>query len=109
MSSEGGDGAKTQMAEASGTDLAGYEAQLAATQMFYTPQPAVEFVRSDALRETMANVTAFSFEHGLLGEGAPDAGYIGIELPGGEVLGSTTNVKLRFTDIYMSLAADGEL
>ena len=109
MSSEGGDGAKTQMAEASGTDLPGYEAQLDATQMFYTPEPAVEFVRSEALRETMANVTAFSFEHGLLGEGAPDAGFIGIELPGGEVLGSATNVKLRFSDTYMSLAADGEL
>jgi NitT/TauT family transport system substrate-binding protein len=31
--------AKTQMAEASGTDLAGYNAQLAATQMFYEPDP----------------------------------------------------------------------
>ena len=65
---EKGDAAKTHMAEASGTDLAGYNAQLSATQMFYTPQPAVDFVRSDALGETMASVAAFSFEHGLLGE-----------------------------------------
>ena len=110
MSVEGSeaDAAKTQMAVASGTDLAGYNAQLAATQMFYTAEPAVEFVRSEALRETMANVAAFSFEHGLLGEGAPDAGFIGIELPGGEILGSKTNVKLRFSDRYMKLAADGE-
>ena len=110
MSAEGtdADAAKTHMAEASGTDLAGYNAQLAATQMFYTAAPAVEFVRSDALGETMANVTAFSFEHGLLGEGAPDAGYIGIELPGSEVLGSKTNVKLRFTDRYMQMAAADE-
>ena len=56
----------------------------------------------------MANVAAFSFEHGLLGEGAPDAGFIGIELPGGEILGSKANVKLRFSDRYMKLAADGE-
>ncbi len=104
-----GDAAKTHMAEASGTDLAGYNAQLAATQMFYTPEPAVAFVRSAALRETMANVTSFSFDHGLLGEGAPDAGFIGIELPGGEVLGSKANVKLRFDDAYMEMAADGEL
>ena len=103
------DAAKTHMAEASGTDLAGYNAQLAATQMFYTPAPAVEFVRSDSLGETMANVTAFSFEHGLLGEGAPDAGFVGIALPGGEVLGSETNVKLRFDDTYMKMAADDEL
>ena len=110
MSAEGAeaDAAKNQMAVASGTDLAGYNAQLAATQMFYTAEPAVGFVRSDALGETMVNVAAFSFEHGLLGEGAPDAGFIGIELPGGEILGSKTNVKLRFSDRYMKLAADGE-
>ena len=104
-----GDAARTQMAEASGTDLAGYDAQLAATQMFYTPQPALEFVRSPALGTTMANVASFSFEHGLLGEGAPDAGFIGIELPSGQVLGAESNVKLRFDDTYMQMAADGAL
>jgi len=109
MSSEGGDGPKGQMARASGTDLPGYNAQLAATEMFYTPGPAVEFVQSDALRETMENVTAFSFEHGLLGDGAPDAGFIGIELPNGDVLGSKTNVKLRFSDTYMRMAASGDI
>ena len=104
-----GDAARTQMAEASGTDLAGYDAQLAATQMFYTPRPALEFVRSPALGTTMANVASFSFEHGLLGEGAPDAGFIGIELPSGQVLGAESNVKLRFDDTYMQMAADGAL
>ena len=104
-----GDAARTQMAEASGTDLAGYDAQLAATQMFYTPQPALEFVRSPALGTTMANVASFSFEHGLLGEGAPDAGFIGIELPSGQVLGAESNVKLRFDDTYMQMAADDAL
>ena len=103
------DAAKTHMAEASGTDLAGYNAQLAATEMFYTPAPAVDFARSERLSETMSNVTAFSFEHGLLGESAPDAGFIGVELPGGEVLGSNSNVKLRFDDTYMNMAAEGEL
>jgi len=103
------DAAKTQMAEASGTDLAGYNAQLAATQMFYEPAPAVEFVRSGALSDTMTNVAAFSYLHGLLGEGAPGPEFIGIELPGGEVLGSETNVKLRFDDTYMQMAAEGRL
>ena len=104
-----GAAAKTHMAEASGTDLAGYEAQLAATQMFYAPAQALEFVRSKALGETMSNVAAFSFEHGLLGEGAPDAGFIGVGLPGGEILGAKDNVKLRFDDTYMQMAADGAL
>ena len=111
MSAAGATGvaARTHMAEASGTDLAGYDAQLAATQMFYTPQPALDFVRSDALGETMTNVAAFSFEHGLLGEGAPDAGFIGIALPGGRILGAKDNVQLRFDDTYMQLAADDAL
>ena len=104
-----GDQAKAHMAEASGTDLAGYNAQLAATQMFYAPQPAVRFVRSPALGETMTNVAAFSFEHGLLGEGASDAGFIGIELPDGRILGAEDNVKLRFDARYMQMAVDGEL
>ena len=106
---EVGDAVRSHLAEASGTDLAGYDAQLAATQMFYTPAPAVEFVRSEALGNTMAKVTEFSFQHGLLGEGAPDAGFIGIALPGGKVLGSAENVQLRFDDAYMQMAADGEL
>ena len=106
---EAGDAAKRHMAEASGTDLAGYNAQLAATQMFYTPAPAVDFVRSAVLGETMTQVATFSFDHGLLGEGAADAGFVGIELPDGEVLGAEGNVKLRFDDTYMKLAADGQL
>ena len=104
-----GEAARKHMAEASGTDLAGYDAQLAATQMFYTPQPALDFARSDALAQTMTNVTGFSFEHGLLGDGAPDAGFIGIEFPGGKILGAKDNVKLRFNDSYMQMAADGSL
>ncbi len=106
---EAGDEAKTLMATASGTDLAGYNAQLAATRMFFEPQPAVEFLRSDDVVATMKNVAAFSFKHGLLGEGAPDSDFIGIAYPGGKVVGSTGNVKLRFDDTYMGMAANGEL
>lgn len=106
---EAGDGAKTLMATASGTDLAGYNGQLAATRMFFEPELAVEFVRSDDVATTMKNVAAFSFKHGLLGEGAPSSEFIGIAYPGGKVFGSTSNVKLRFDDTYMSMAAGGEL
>ena len=111
MSAAGADGdaAKTHMAEASGTDLAGYNAQLAATEMFYTPGPAVDFVRSDAVVSTMRSVADFSFDKGLLGEGAADAGFIGMEFPGGKTLGAEGNIKLRFDDTYMKMAADGEL
>ncbi|MGB5261428.1 MAG: putative urea ABC transporter substrate-binding protein [Gammaproteobacteria bacterium] len=114
MSTMSGDGkgavaARTQMAEASGTDLAGYESQLASTRMFYDAADAVAFVRSGELIETMQSVAAFSFKHGLLGEGAPDAGYIGTAYPGNKIVGNKNSVKLRFDDTYMAMAADGKL
>ena len=100
--------AKTFMAEASGTDLTGYEAQLASTEMFYTPKEALSLVNSKELVTTMENVAEFSFKHGLLGDGAPDAGFIGIEMPNG-TYGDKSNIKFRFDPTYMQMAADGAL
>jgi len=100
--------AKTYMATASGTDLSGYEAQLASTEMFYTPQAALALTNSKELVSTMENVAKFSFKHGLLGDGAPDAGFIGIEMPSG-TFGDASNVKFRFNPAYMQMAADGKL
>ncbi|MAZ88418.1 MAG: lipid kinase [Cellvibrionaceae bacterium] len=100
--------ARTYMAEASGTDLIGYDAQLASTEMFYSPTRALLLTRSGKLKDTMRNVAEFSFEHGLLGEGAPDAGAIGIEMPSG-VYGNSNNIKLRFDTTYMKQASQGQL
>lgn len=102
------DDAKTFMAEASGTDLAGYNAQLASTKMFYQPADAVAFTNSADLKTTMQKVAEFSFEHGLLGDGAPDAGFIGIETPAG-IYGDSGNVQLRFNPEYMEMASEGKL
>ncbi|GLR71509.1 putative urea ABC transporter substrate-binding protein [Agaribacter marinus] len=98
----------THMAEASGTDLAGYEAQLSTTKMFYQAKDAVAFTKSEQLPKTMEYVAKFSFEHGLLGDGAPDAGFIGIETPAG-IVGDKNNIQLRFNPSYMQMAADGKL
>ncbi len=100
--------AKTYMAEASGTDLAGYEAQLASTEMFFAPSAALDLTNSKKLVDTMKNVAEFSFMQGLLGDGAPDAGFIGVEMPAG-TFGDTGNVKFRFDPSYMQMAADGKL
>jgi NitT/TauT family transport system substrate-binding protein len=110
MSAAGDKGvaARTAMAEASATDLAGYDAQLASTEMFYTPAAALALTTSEQLISTMQSVAEFSFTHGLLGEGAPDAGFIGIETPTG-IYGDKGNVKLRFDPTYMQMAADGKL
>ncbi|MEY3007994.1 MAG: hypothetical protein RI942_2336 [Pseudomonadota bacterium] len=100
--------ARTFLGEASGTDLVGYEAQLASTQMFYTPTEALALTESKVVLETMEKVAEFSFDHGLLGDGAPDAGFIGIETPAG-TFGSSANIKLRFDPTYMKMAAEGQL
>ena len=110
MSAQTAEGAEVRafLGEASGTDLAGYESQLASTQMFYTPAEALTLTESEEVLATMKKVAEFSFDHGLLGDGAPDAGFIGVETPAG-IFGSTSNIKLRFDPSYMKMAAEGQL
>ncbi|MCV9961867.1 putative urea ABC transporter substrate-binding protein [Pararhizobium sp. BT-229] len=104
-----GKAAREAMGSASGTDLKGFEAQIAATKLFDKPADAVAFTASPSLPKTMDLVRNFLFEKGLLGSGAASADVIGIEMPDGKVLGDSGNVKLRFTEIYMKAAADGSL
>ncbi|MEO0521761.1 MAG: putative urea ABC transporter substrate-binding protein [Pseudomonadota bacterium] len=99
----------TAMAEASGTDLAGYKAQLSSTEMFYDAADAVAFTQSAELPATMVNVAEFLFEKGILGEGAPSADFVGVEYPGGTITGDPNNVQFRFDTTYMQMAADGAL
>lgn len=101
--------ALTDMAKASGTDLAGYQAQLATTRLFHTPQEALDFVTSPTLPQTMAKIAEFSFEHGILGEGARSPDAIGMQFAGDVVIGDGANVKLRFDPRYVQMAADGAL
>jgi NitT/TauT family transport system substrate-binding protein len=54
-------------------------------------------------------VRKFSFDHGLLGEGAKTVDVVGIEFPGGVTLGNKANIKMRFDASYMQMAADGKL
>ena len=99
----------TDMAEASGTDLAGYKAQLASTEMFYDPAAAVAFTQSPELPATMVSVAEFLFDKGILGEGAPSADFVGVEYPDGSVTGDANNVRFRYDTTYMQMAADGAL
>jgi NitT/TauT family transport system substrate-binding protein len=104
-----GKAAREAMGKASGTDLKGFEAQLAATRLFDKPADALSFTTSPNLPKTMDLVRNFLFQKGLLGNGAPSADVIGIEMPDGKVLGDGNNVKLRFTEAYMKSATDGSL
>lgn len=104
-----GKSAKNAMAAAAGTDLTGFESQLKTTKMFYEASDALDFSLSDHLIKTMERVAEFSFEHGLLGESAAHAGYIGIAYPNQKVSGDTANIKFRFNSEYIRLAAEKAL
>ena len=98
-----------EMAKASGTDVLGFNNQLKTTMMFYDAKDALTFSTSEDLVKTMKKVSEFSYEHGILGEGAKDATFVGIAFPNGKVYGNPNNIKLRFTDEYMKLASESKL
>jgi NitT/TauT family transport system substrate-binding protein len=104
-----GKAAKEAMAKASGTDLAGFERQLASTHMFYKAADGEAFTKGTTVGATMDRVRKFLFEKSLLGKDAKSANAIGIELGNKTVLGDKNNVKLRFDATYMEAAAKGAL
>ncbi|MFW3895598.1 putative urea ABC transporter substrate-binding protein [Pseudomonas bharatica] len=97
------------MAKASGTDLAGFERQLSTTYLFDTPKAALTFVSSAELPRTMDKVASFSFDHGLLGEGAKDSKAVGMSFANEVIVGNRDNLKLRFDPTYVRMAVDGSL
>ena len=104
-----GQAAQTAMAKASGTDLAGFGRQLATTHLFTTPADAYAFVTADGVVKSMDSVRKFSFEHGILGQGANSVNAVGIQFPAGKVLGDSRNLKMRFDSGFSKLAMDGKL
>jgi NitT/TauT family transport system substrate-binding protein len=102
-----GAAAREDMGKASGTDRAGFEAQLKTTKLFYSATEAAVFAKSPALKQTMKSVRDFLFSHGLFGEGAASADVIGIAFPDGSVLGDKAKVKVRFDSAVMDDAAAG--
>jgi NitT/TauT family transport system substrate-binding protein len=101
--------ALTAMAKASGTDSAGFDSQLATTHLFGTPAEAYAFTTSDGLVKTMDLVRRFSFDHGLLGQGAGTPDAVGIQFPGGKALGDPGNLKMRFDVKLTQMAENGQL
>jgi NitT/TauT family transport system substrate-binding protein len=106
---EAGKAARESMGKASGTDLAGFEAQLKATKLFVTPAEAYAFVTDPAEKTKFDYVRKFSYDKGLYGQNAKSVDDIGIEFADGSVLGSKENIKLRFDASFKKLAADGKL
>ncbi|MDX6804903.1 putative urea ABC transporter substrate-binding protein [Terrihabitans rhizophilus] len=101
--------AREAMAKLSGSTPESFDDQLKTTKLYSDPKEAVAFARDPALVEAMDRVRKFSFSHGLLGEGAKSPDEVGMSFPGGKTLGNAGNVKLRFDDTYMNMAATGAL
>ena len=55
----------------------------------------------------MQFVAKFLFDHGILGQGAPSADFVGVRIPGGKIVGDKSKVNLRFDTTYMEMAAAG--
>ena len=62
-----------------------------------TPADAYAFTTSPDLVKTMDLVRKFSFDHGLLGEGAKTVDAVGIEFPGGKTLGDARTSRCAST------------
>jgi NitT/TauT family transport system substrate-binding protein len=104
-----GEKARAAMAQLSGSSPESFDEQLKSTKLYADPKEATAFARDPGLIEAMDRVRKFSFSHGLLGEGARSPDEVGMSFPGGKTLGNAGNVKLRFDDTYMNMAAEGAL
>ena len=104
-----GDKVLAAIAEGSQDTLASYKEQLTTTKMFYTPQAAVTFGSSPDLKQKMALVRQFCFEHGLLGANTKSVDDVAIKYPDNSVQGKADRVRLNFDLNYMQMAAQGKL
>src|ERR1043165_368113 len=71
----------TAIAEGSQDTLASYKEQLSTTKMFYTPKSAADFTVSADLKQKMALVRQFVFDHGLLGANTKSVDEVAIKYP----------------------------
>jgi NitT/TauT family transport system substrate-binding protein len=104
-----GDKVLTGIAEGSQDTLASYKEQLSTTKMFYTPQSAVDFGASPDLKQKMALVRQFCFDHGLLGVNTKSVDEVAIRYPDGSVQGKSDRVRLVYDLSYMKMASQGKL
>lgn len=97
------------IAEGSQDTLASYKEQLSTTKMFYTPKEAADFGASADMKQKMALVRQFCFDHGLLGANTKSVDDVAIKYPDGSVQGKPDRVRLIFDVSYMRMAAQGKL
>ena len=109
MSQMTNDKVLTAIAEGSADTLASYKEQLSTTKMFYTPKAAADFGAAPEFKTKMALVRQFCFEHGLLGAQTKSVDEVAIQYPDGQVQGKADRIRLKFSNEYMQMAAQGKL
>ena len=111
MSAQGpaADKVLAEIAEGSGDSLPSYKEQLSTTKMFYQPQAAAQFGKSPDMKQKMALVRQFCFDHGLLGKNVASVDDVAIRYPDGTVQGKSDRVRLKFDTAYMEMAAQNSL
>jgi NitT/TauT family transport system substrate-binding protein len=97
------------MAKFAGGTIPEFRAQMATTFMFSKPEDGVKFVRDPKLAGIVTTVSQFCFDHGLYDQSIKTWDAIGVELPGGKIVGNAKNVKVHYLDSYMQAAAAGKL
>lgn len=97
------------MAKMSGTGTENYKDQLRTTYFYVKPADAVAYMTGADIVKHEDMVRQFSFAHGLFGPAATSVDAIGIEMPGGRVLGDRNNIKMRYDASFMKSAAEGKL
>ncbi len=97
------------IAEGSADSVESYKEQLSTTKLFYSAKDAAAFGASPEMKQKMALVRQFCFDHGLLGANSKSADEVAIQYPDGSVQGKADRVRLVFDVNYMRMAAEGKL
>lgn len=98
-----------KMADLSKASPAEFKSQIKTTALYYTPESAVKYTKSEEIKKKQDQVRNFCFAHHLLGENAKSVDVVGIEYPDGSIQGDKNKVKLRYNSKFMEEAAAGKI
>ena len=98
------------MAKASGTDLNGFEEQLATTALFCRSQRMPSHSPRAATSRPRPSASPSSCSRSRCSAKMPrPPGAVGVEFPDKTVFGDKDNVKFRYDSTFMKEAAEGKL
>jgi NitT/TauT family transport system substrate-binding protein len=103
--SAGAEKVRKEVAVAAQDSYTTFNDQIRTTNMFYSPQTALEFMNASAFQQKMNLVRQFCFSHGLLGDNTKSVDDVAIEYPDGKVQGKPERVRLRFDTSYTRTAS----